>query len=251
MISIIIPTLNEEKYLPFLLESIKKQKFSDYEIIVADAGSTDKTIEIAKRYGCRITNGGLPAVGRNNGAKIARGDLFLFLDADIILPEDFFEKALKEFRKRNLDIATCCISPLTKKKIERLFYRYFYNIPIKLTESFLAHGSHLILVKKDIHKKIGGFDPEIKLAEDHIYARMGAKIGKSGVLRSSKIFTWPRRFYQDGWIRTGIKYALAEIYTILFGPLRSNILKYKFNHYSRGTNSSIFKYFTRKRKRLK
>ena len=248
MLSIIIPTLNEEKYLPFLLRSIKKQKFSNYEIIVADAGSKDKTIEIARDYGCKITKGGLPAVGRNEGAKIARGDLLLFLDADIVLPKNFFRRILKEFRKRDLDIATCCISPLTKRRIEKLFYQYFYNIPIKLTESFLAHGSHLILVKKEIHKEIGGFDPRIKLAEDHIYARKGAKIGKSGVLRSSKIFTWPRRFYQDGWIKTGLKYLLAEFYTVLFGPLRFNILEYKFNHYSKQTTSSIFRRFTRGKK---
>ena len=54
MISIIIPTLNEEKYLPLLLSSIKKQNFNDYEIIIADAGSDDKTLEIVKNYNCKI-----------------------------------------------------------------------------------------------------------------------------------------------------------------------------------------------------
>ena len=68
--SIIIPTYNEEEYLPVLLDSIKEQDFDDYEIIVADANSTDKTVEIAKDYGCIVVEGGLPAVGRNNGAKI-------------------------------------------------------------------------------------------------------------------------------------------------------------------------------------
>ena len=83
-LSIIIPTLNEENYLPLLLESIKKQNFKSYEIIVADAGSTDRTIEIAKNHGCKITSGGLPAKARNQGAKIAKGDLLLFSDADIV-----------------------------------------------------------------------------------------------------------------------------------------------------------------------
>ncbi len=50
-ISIVIPTLNEEAFLPTLLDSIKKQSFTDYEIIVADAGSKDKTIDIAQEYG--------------------------------------------------------------------------------------------------------------------------------------------------------------------------------------------------------
>ena len=82
MLSIIIPALNEENYLPLLLESIKKQDFKDYEIIVADAGPKDKTVQIAKNYGCKIAPGGLPAKGRNQGAKIAQGDLLLFITAD-------------------------------------------------------------------------------------------------------------------------------------------------------------------------
>ena len=52
IISIIIPTYNEEEYLPVLLDSIKKQSYTDYEIIVADANSTDRTREIAEEYGC-------------------------------------------------------------------------------------------------------------------------------------------------------------------------------------------------------
>jgi len=75
MLSIIIPTLNEENYLPFLLESIKNQDFKDYEIIVADAGSHDKTREIAKNFGCKVVSGGLPAKGRNEGTKFSRGNL--------------------------------------------------------------------------------------------------------------------------------------------------------------------------------
>ena len=74
-ISIIIPTYNEEDYLPALLKSIQRQNFKDLEVIVADAHSTDKTLEIAKKYNCKIVPGGLPAVGRNNGAKIAQGEL--------------------------------------------------------------------------------------------------------------------------------------------------------------------------------
>ncbi|MEN6592532.1 MAG: glycosyltransferase family A protein, partial [Methanobacterium sp.] len=57
-ISIIIPTYNEEEYLPYLLESIKRQDFTDYEVIVADAHSTDKTREIAKSFGAKIVDGG-------------------------------------------------------------------------------------------------------------------------------------------------------------------------------------------------
>ena len=116
MLSIITPTLNEEKYLQLLLVSIKKQDLSDYEIIIADAGSTDKTIEIAKKYNCIVIAGGLPARGRNEGAKIAKGDILFFLDADTVLPDYFFHKALKEFGERKLDLASFCLIPLPKNK---------------------------------------------------------------------------------------------------------------------------------------
>ncbi len=74
-LSIVVPAYNEEKYLPKLLSCIKKQTYKDCEIIVADANSRDRTKETAKKYGCKIVkSGGLPAIGRNNGAKAAKGD---------------------------------------------------------------------------------------------------------------------------------------------------------------------------------
>ena len=103
--SIIIPTYNEEEYLPILLKSIKKQDFNSYEIIVADANSTDKTREIAEEYGCRVVDGGLPAVGRNNGAKVAKGEYLLFLDSDLELTEDYLRNVIYEFRMERLGIA--------------------------------------------------------------------------------------------------------------------------------------------------
>jgi len=134
MLSIVIPTLNEEKFLPRLLNSIKEQGFSDYEIIVADAESKDETTEIAKSFGCKIVKGGLPAKGRNEGAKRAKGDLFLFLDADIIfLSPKFLENLLKEFERRNLDVASFSIFP--ENKIDRALYGV-YNFWVKLTQNF-------------------------------------------------------------------------------------------------------------------
>src|SRR3989344_3168528 len=115
MLSIIIPTHNEENYLPKLLKCIKKQSYKDYEIIIGDAFSTDRTIEIAKNCGCRIVkdavpNGG-PAMGRNNAAKKARGEMLLFLDADSGIDAGFISTALKEIKERNLDVAGTFINP--------------------------------------------------------------------------------------------------------------------------------------------
>lgn len=234
MLSIIIPTLNEEKYLPSLLESIQKNLTTRpglVEIIVADAGSKDKTIEIAKEYDCKIVKGGTPAKGRNKGAKTAEGDLFLFLDADVILPEKFFERALKEFKERNLDVATFCLQPQTKRKTKKFLFDVFYNLPILISEKILSHASQAILVKKDIFQKLGRFDEEIKFAEDHSFVRKAKKIGNFGILRSVKVLSSLRRFEKDGWVKTYLKYILAEIYMIFFGDIKRDIFKYKFGHF--------------------
>ena len=122
MISIIIPTFNEEKYLPKLLNCIKKQTYKNYEVIIADANSKDKTKAIAKKYGCKTVKGGLPAVGRNNGAKIAKDGILLFLDADVQFDKNFLENAVKEMKTRNLDAAGCYISPLSYNVIDKIFF---------------------------------------------------------------------------------------------------------------------------------
>jgi len=226
MLSIVIPTLNEEKYLPLLLESIKKQDFKDYEVIVADAGSKDRTVQIAKKYGCRIAAGGLPAKGRNQGAMIAKGSIFLFLDAEAILPEHFLKRILLEFKERKLEIASCGLEPITKNKAYRILNDILYNWPVRLLADVFPYTYNFILVKKEIHKKIQGFDEGITLGEDHAYSREAAKIAKFGFLKLSKLTLLPRRFEHEGWLTISAKYYFCNLYNIFFGNVRSNIFRY-------------------------
>ena len=230
MLSIVIPTLNEENYLPRLLNCIKKQNFKDYEIIVADANSKDRTREIAKDFGCKIVMGGLPAKGRNKGAKIIKGNLILFLDADALLPEDFLEKTLKEFKQRNLDIASFILIPISKRKYPKILFNIFYNYPLRFFEKRWAHAMIAILVKNNLHEFLKGFDEGIKIGEDHYYVQQGSELGKFGVIKTTEIFTSLRRFRREGWIRVGLKYGLGEVYMKLFGPIKREIFKYEFNY---------------------
>lgn len=95
--SIIIPMYNTEKYIDKCLSSIFNQTFKDYEVIVVNDGSSDRSVEIAQTYKCTIINQknqGL-SVSRNNGVKKAKGDYIIFIDSD-----DFIEKdLLKEINK--------------------------------------------------------------------------------------------------------------------------------------------------------
>lgn len=230
MLSIVIPTLNEEDYLSSLLQSIKKQSFDrEYELIVSDAGSEDNTVEIANNFGCKKIKGGWPGRGKNEGAKLAKGDLILFVDADVILPENFIEKNVKEFELRNLDVASFYLQ--STNKVHNVLFKILFNFPSRITERIFPQAMNVILAKKNLHQKIGGFDEEIKLGEELDYIRRGAKIGRLGVLKSVKIFASSRRFQQDGWFKTWSKYFLCQLYMIFFGPVKSDIFKYRFNHY--------------------
>lgn len=221
--------------MPLLLESIKKQSFKDFELILADAGSTDKTVEIAKSFGCRIVPGGLPAKGRNEGAKAAQGNLLFFLDADAQMPENFLEKTLKEFEARNLDMASFCLIPISKSLVSQFLMNFFYNWPIFLMGGFLPHAAMGIMVKKEIFEKAGQFDEDIKLSEDHWLARQAKKIAKAkfGIIKLAKLFVSDRRFEEDGWIKTGFKYFLCELHLLFIGPVKNDIFKYRFGHYNK------------------
>jgi len=238
MLSIIIPALNEEKYLPILLSSIKKQNLNDFEIIISDAGSSDKTVEIAKNYNCKIVKGGLPGIGRNRGAKAAQGNLLLFLDADVLLPKDFFEKSLKELKERKLNMASFKLVP-KENKFAIIFFDIFYNFPIIILEKILPHAAMGILIEKEFFYKLNGFDETIKLAEDNDLARRARKIGKFGIIRSTKIFISLRRFQKDGWLVTCLKYFFGELYMIFLGPIRTDIFNYRFNHYLENKKEQI------------
>lgn len=239
MISIIIPTLNEEERLPLLLESLRKQNFSDYEIIVADAGSKDRTLDIARENGCKIAKGGLPAFGRNEGARQALGDKLLFLDADVVLPDNFFFKALDEFGKRNLDIASFRLLPLKRGKITSLLFNVFYNFPIVVLEKILPHAAMGILVKKNLFEKTGGFEEDVKMAEDHLFARKASEKGKYGILRSVKILVSERRFEKEGWFLTSLKYFVCGLYMIFVGPVRKDIFGFNLEGYFKNRKNKV------------
>jgi len=229
MLSIIIPTLDEENYLPVLLKAIKGQKIADYEIIISDAGSKDRTLEIAGNFGCKITKGGLPAKGRNEGAKIANGDIFLFFDADnSYLPPDFLKELLSEFKKRNLGLASFPIFP-NGNLFDKLAYG-IYNWWARVSQRFLAHATNSVLVKKEIFEKVGGFDETITIAEDHYFARRASKFGKFGFIKTKPVLTSTRRFEKDGRFKTYLIYIMAGIYLLFSGPIKKDIFKYRFKY---------------------
>jgi glycosyltransferase involved in cell wall biosynthesis len=230
MISVIIPTKNEEAFLPRLLKSLQAQTRRPDEVIIADAGSTDRTCEIARSFGARVVEGGLPGVGRNKGAEAAKGDMLVFFDADVQLVEqDFIERSLEQMQERGLDIATCDVEPLSDSHLDKVLHKA-YNRYVRVCGSKLPHAAGFcIFVKADLHADIQGFDEDVKFCEDHDYARRAAKEGNFGVL-DKRIPVSVRRLNRDGRLNIAVKFALAELHLITLGPIRHNKFDYQFGH---------------------
>lgn len=231
MISIVIITKNEEDFLPILLRSIKAQTVQPLEIIVSDANSTDRTREIARKFNCRVVDGGLPSVGRNRGAAIAKGRIILFLDADVKLRDKhFLARAEKEMETRRLDFASCNVLPLSEKKIDHIFHD-FYNVYSRVVLPFHAHApGFCIFARRSKHDEMNGFDETIRFCEDHEYAVRCRKIGKFGFLNSVAAHVSVRRFDRDGRLNIAFKYFLGELHLMFLGPVRDNRFKYEFGH---------------------
>lgn len=237
-LSIIIPTKNEEKYLPKLLESVRKQTFKDYEVIVADNSSKDKTKEMAIKYGCKVVKGGLPGKARNEGARIAKGNVILFLDADTELKtKDFLEKATDEFEKRKLDVAVPLVY-LRGNELDKLYYD-FWNKLTKLFQYSLTPfgGGWCIFAKREMHNKIKGFDEKITLGEDSDYVQRMVMCKllkvKFRVLKNVRIQVSTRRFKKEGHLKVAVQAICTGLHWALLGKDRENKFGYKFDIYGK------------------
>ena|SRR3989338_10719088 len=231
MLTIVIPTKNEEEYLPNLLTSIKNQTLQPDQIIVSDAGSTDRTREIAKSFGARVIKGGMPSVGRNRGAARTDSELILFLDADVELRDpEFLKKSVGEMIERKLDLATCDVFPLSDAHVDHFMHKA-YNTYVRAWGSLFPHAPGFCLfVRNEKHKAIKGFDESVTFCEDHDYAQRLRKHGTFGFLKSTKIPVSIRRLDRDGRMNIAIKYLLAEVHLALLGPIRHDKFNYTFGH---------------------
>lgn len=230
-ISIVIPALNEEKFLPILLESIRNQTFQDFEIIVADAGSKDRTIELAQNYGAKVVPGGMPGVGRNKGAKVATGDFLFFFDSDVCLPNDFLKKALGEMEERFLDLATCEFTPQSDLQLDKVMFRVA-NLHVKLNQNFNPRAAGFcIFITRRLFERIGGFDESIKLAEDHDLVERASKFRPLRFLNSTSLSVSIRRLEKEGRFALVEKYLQVELHLLTKGSVKEDIVDYEFGKF--------------------
>lgn len=222
MISIIICTLNEELYLPKLLDSLLAQEGIPFEIILVDAGSEDATQAVFEQYRLRTDipmhfldmsqNRGI-AAQRNAGAEQAKYERLLFLDADVVLPKGFLKKAVSQLERRGINLAGTRIYAAEKSPFYRFAYWAYSNFYLPFMRLFnpVLHGCSIFSTKY-LHAQVGGFRPGV-LFEDFKYAADAKAYARSYLLRGTYVRTSARRFYSTS-ARGLLELAVAGVYSI-------------------------------------
>jgi glycosyltransferase involved in cell wall biosynthesis len=232
-ISIIIPTLNEEKNIQNLLGSLEKQTLPDYEVIIVDGGSTDGTVDVANDYHSRvIVEEGLPEFpSRNTGAKIANGEILLFTCADVIFPRELLAKIDQSFEDQELIALTGPDYPTDSLLAEieygaYNFARFMFSSFPKPTKRFSA-STNFLAVRKATFEKTGGFLSDIN--GDGLLGKRLSEIGKVKFLNAIAVTISARRFCKMGFFKFNLHYlyVLENFFPFLSKTYFLKILKNK------------------------
>ena len=239
LISVVVPTYNEEHYIGDLLESIKNQTYRNYEIIAIDSYSKDKTRSILKKYGATVIE--VPksniAAARNAGIKRAKGDIIAFIDADYVLSKHVFEGVVNMFSYDPLKkIAAIEPSPRVNNKDIKLRDRMKFRI---LNSFVLLHKkiSFITMVpaaygcvfcRASYVRKAGLFNEDLDVAEDKEYFLRIRKNGEFAMLEYPAKISY-RRHAKEGMIKTNMLYLAATLSMLVFKKF-----KFKFRSIRRG-----------------
>jgi glycosyltransferase involved in cell wall biosynthesis len=225
-LSVIIPALNEALTLPLLLRALNGQTRPPDEIIVADANSTDGTARLAQALGARVVPGGRPGPARNAGARVASGDVLLFLDADVVPGPEFLDLMLAEFELRGCGLASTALAALDGTATDRLLMEVT-NLYLQMIQYVSPHSPGCcIMVKRSLHEALGGFDEAAQMAEDHDYGQRAAALAEFAVFTSPRLPMSMRRVADDGLFQLAFKYVWCEMHALAGKPIYSLPFEY-------------------------
>lgn len=210
MISFVIPTLNEEKTLERTLRNVTS--FSgEHEVIVSDGNSRDATIGIGHRYADRVVVHDLPdrqTIGqaRNMGAAVARGDFYVFLDADVVIPDidAFFGTALELFRRRP-ELVAMTVRYRVLPEARTWFDTWVFTmlgLQFRIQNNVLGiggSGGEFQMITAEAFHAVDGFDESLAAAEDMDLFRRLSRIGRTRFDGRLAVFHTGRRAHEIGW----------------------------------------------------
>lgn len=213
-VSVVVPTLDEEQHIEDTLGHARNGGAD--EIIVVDGGSLDRTAEIALPRADRVLQA---APGRasqmNAGARLASGDILVFLHADTRLPADFAPSV-------RAAVGAGAVGGRFDVRLEpgsALLRLVAGLMNLRSRLSGIATGDQAIFVRRDVFEALGGYQ-DIPLMEDIDFSRRLKQAGRLGHLRQ-RVSTSSRRWQRNGTVRTILlMWTLRLLYFLGVSPAR-------------------------------
>ncbi|MDP1722220.1 MAG: glycosyltransferase [Candidatus Gottesmanbacteria bacterium] len=224
LFSVIIPALNEEKFLPHLLESLAGQSQKNFEVIVVDGKSKDKTVAVAKSFEKKLPSlrvlvgekASLP-YQRNLGAKHAHGSWYIFVDADTVALPYLIQRCIDHIHTMKAPFFTSWFRA-DSEEIKDAILILLNNIVIEgyiLVKRPWSPGP-FVVVRKDIFDRVGGYDEQKAFGEDHDFStRLYKKHVPLSVLREVLCVYSLRRYRKQGMLGAMGAYIYSAISVLL------------------------------------
>jgi glycosyltransferase involved in cell wall biosynthesis len=217
LVSVIVPTLNEEKFIEGCLRSLQRQTVprEKYEVIVSDSSSTDNTVKVARKYSnqvvvCKRQSAGY---GRNFGAKFAHGKYLAFADADTIVDEKWIEGVID-----GLVQGVACTGPVSALESDSLklsgafvFWQFLTRFTVAIGHGLLP--GHNLAVRKKEFNELKGFIEGNVTNEDNEFSRRVRTRGQVIYSEKMALRTSTRRLKRINMIA----YFLNGVKFFLFG----------------------------------
>jgi glycosyltransferase involved in cell wall biosynthesis len=234
-LSIVIPALNEEYFLPNLLASLANQTRREFEVIVVDGLSSDRTVEVAHSFGSMlpklevlVSNKASLPLQRNLGAKASTGDWLIFIDADSIVLPYFAERIERFIEEQNPTLFTTWFRPDSEVSGDALF-TLIANLFVEGSIVFrrpIAPGP-LAGIRRDVFDLVGGYNESLTFGEDFEFTqRITARGISLQILRETLYVYSLRRIRRDGKMRFIRLYARGSIVALLMKRNLNNVQSY-------------------------
>ena len=258
--SIIIPTLNEEQYLPKLLSDLAKQQKKNFEVIIVDGKSNDTTAEKVKNFSEKLPLSFFQvdkrnvSYQRNFGAKKGSGQYFVFLDADTRVPQDFTFALQHACASRGFKLILPSIQWDDTSQKAKIMISIVKSI-IRASQYYgrpLATGGNFA-IEREVFETLKGFNEDVFISEDHDLMRRAYDAGvKAKIAKNVKVTISMRRGKMEGDMSLSYKYVIAFLmYTMTptDKALKAKLFEYEMggHHYDEDTIALLKKAKSKKR----
>jgi glycosyltransferase involved in cell wall biosynthesis len=242
MITVVVPTYNEEKNIERCLQALAKQTISrdSYEIIVVDGNSKDKTSEIAAKYADKVLQQVSSGVGgaRNDGAKAAKGDIIATTDADCLPDEDWLNTILENFTNEDIVAVTGYLDPMIPNDMKRLradTYRYAFKVANGLRKAGSFVGYHHLCgantaFRRDAFLEVNGYS-DLAYSDDVEIATRLKEHGKMAMDKRIQVDYSIRRIQKLGIAKYTWMILKNDFNVMILGekPTKGNYAKQDYN----------------------